>query len=238
MWVAAPILPGTRAYRRAEALARLAESPDYRLGRLAGELRAELPELPLEPARLRAFVEDALRSEKIVAAHYQHVDGTSFAAPVVASIVAQMLEANPRLTPAEVRRLLLRTARPVAELPAIRQGYGVVDPAAAVRAAREEAHADVRAGGPRLESGRLVFELHDDAAVAVAVAGDFNDWQPERLPMRRNPSGVWRASLPAPAPGLYRYKFLIDRHRWLADPSHSRRQPDPFGGFDSLWGQP
>ena len=238
MWVAAPILPGTRPYRRAQAFARLVEAPDYRLGRLARELRAELPELPLEPAVLRAFVEERLRAEKFVSAHYQHVDGTSFAAPVVASVVAQMLEANPRLTPAGVRRLLLDTARPVAELPAIRQGYGVVDPAAAVRAAREEAHADGENDGPRLESGRLVFEFHDDAATAVAVAGDFNDWQPDRLPMRRSASGVWQASLPAPAAGFYRYKFFVDRTRWLADPSHSRRQPDPYGGFDSIWNQP
>ena len=85
MWVAAPILPRTRAYRRAEALARLAECPDYRLARLAAELRAELPELPEETSMLRSFLEETLRSEKIVAAHYQHVDGTSFAAPLVAS---------------------------------------------------------------------------------------------------------------------------------------------------------
>jgi serine protease AprX len=235
MWVAAPILSGTPPYRRAQALARLAGTPDYRLGRVARELREDLPDLPLEPAVLRAFVEDTLRSERIVAAHYQHVDGTSFAAPIVASVVAQMLEANPRLTPSAVRRLLLGTARSVAELPAIRQGYGVVDPAAAVRAAREEAHAEPPGRSPRLEFGQLVFEFHDDAATTVAVAGDFNDWQPERLPMQRQ-SGVWRASLPAPVPGLYRYKFLIDRTRWLADPAHSRRQPDPFGGFDSLWG--
>ena len=31
--------------------------------------------------------------------HYKRVDGTSFAAPIVTSIVAQMLEANPGLTP-------------------------------------------------------------------------------------------------------------------------------------------
>jgi serine protease AprX len=238
MWVAAPILPGTRAYRRAEALARLAACPDFRLARLGAELRAEFPEFPGEAPALRSFVDETLRSEKIVAAHYQHVDGTSFAAPVVASVVAQMLEANPSLTPAAVRRILLQTARPIAGLPAIRQGYGVVDPAAAVAAARSEAHAQTRASGPRLANGLLVFEFHDDDAREVAVAGDFNGWAPDRLPLRRDATGLWTASIPALPPGRYRYKFLIDRTRWLADPSHSRRDPDPFGGFDSVWGQP
>ena len=234
MWVAAPILPGTRAYRRAERLARLAAAPDDRLATLASVEREELPDLPHEPARVRAFVDETLRAEKIVAAHYQHVDGTSFAAPVVASVVAQMIEANPALTPAVVRRILLRTARPVAELPAIRQGYGVVDPAAAIRAARSEAHGDARARAPHVVDGDLVFELHDDAAHTVAVVGDFNGWRPGALPMRREPGGLWTASILAPPPGRHRYKFLVDGSRWIADPSHSFREPDPYGGFDSV----
>jgi serine protease AprX len=238
MWVAAPILPGSRAYRRAEALAHLAAAPDYRLARLTVELRAEIPELPPDLTGARAFVDETLRAEKIVAAHYQHVDGTSFAAPVVASVVAQMLEANPALTPSAIRRILLQTARPVAELPAIRQGYGVVDPAAAVAGARREGHANASAREPRLEDGRLHFEFHDDAAARVHVAGDFNGWQAGRLTMERDASGLWRASMPVPPAGRCRYKFLIDGTRWLADPSHSRREPDPFGGFDSMWGLP
>lgn len=236
MWVAAPILPGTAAYRRAQALARLAAAPDYRLARLADEMRSEIPELPRDAAALRGWVEETLRAEKIVAAHYQHVDGTSFAAPVVASVVALMLEANPALAPGEVRQILLRTAQPVAGIPAIRQGYGVVDPAAAIAAARREAHAsEPPAGGPpRVERGRLVFTFHDDAARTAAVAGDFNAWDPARLPMERGPAGNWHAEIPVPPPGRYRYKLVIDGTRWLADPSHSLRQPDPYGSFDSL----
>src|SRR4030095_15864245 len=38
MWVAAPILPGTASYERAEALSRLAAAPDYQLPSLAHEL--------------------------------------------------------------------------------------------------------------------------------------------------------------------------------------------------------
>jgi serine protease AprX len=147
-----------------------------------------------------------------------------------------MLEASPALTPAAVRRILLQTARPVGGLPAIRQGYGVVDPAAAVAAARAEAHAGPsgEGSGPRVEGGRLVFTFHDDSAATVAVAGAFNDWDPGSFPMRRGPEGGWRAEMPAPPPGRYRYKLVIDGARWLADPSHARREPDPYGAFDSV----
>ncbi|HET9786215.1 MAG TPA: S8 family serine peptidase, partial [Pyrinomonadaceae bacterium] len=46
MWIAAPILPGTKSYERAEALSRLAGAADYQLPDLARELEetAELPE--------------------------------------------------------------------------------------------------------------------------------------------------------------------------------------------------
>ena len=234
MWVAAPILPGTPAYRRAECLARLATTPDDRLARSASELRDELPDLPRDGTRIRAHVEETLRREKIVSAHYQHVDGTSFAAPVVASVAAQMLEANPDLAPAAIRRILLQTAQPVGGVPAIRQGYGVVDPAAAIRAARSEIHGYARARAPHVAGGELVFEFHDDAASTVVVVGDFNGWRPGELPMRRTAGGLWTASLRVPSPGRHRYKFLVDGRRWIADPSHSFREADPYGGFDSI----
>jgi serine protease AprX len=60
------------------------------------------------------------------------VDGTSFASPIVTSIVAQMLEANPKLTPAEVKRILIDTARRLPSVAVERQGWGVVQPAAAI----------------------------------------------------------------------------------------------------------
>ena len=100
--------------------------------------------------------------------------------------------------------------------------------------ARAEAHADGRASAPRLWNGHLVFEFHDDDARVVALAGDFNGWAPDRLPLHRDASGLWTASIAALPPGRYRYKFLIDGTRWIADPSHSRRDSDPYGGFDSI----
>ena len=238
MWVAAPILPGTPAYARAEALARLSATPDNRLAAVVREVGTETIGLPPtdwpSPDALRSWIDQKLRDEKIVAAHYQHVDGTSFAAPVVASVVAQMLEANPALTPAAVKRILLETAARVGELPAVRQGYGVLDVRAAIGAARDEAHpgeADGQ-GGPRVENGRIVLAFHDDAARAVAVAGDFTDWKPE--PMERAGGGSWRFVLPIPVEGRHRYKILVDGRRWIADPRNGVHEPDPYGGLNSI----
>src|ERR1044072_2335245 len=73
-------------------------------------------------------------------AHYQHVDGTSFAAPIVTSIVAQMIEANPQLTPGVIKNILISTADRIAGAAAVRQGYGVVNAPRAVALAKQEQH--------------------------------------------------------------------------------------------------
>lgn len=240
MWIAAPILPKTRVYERAEALSKLAAAPDYQLRSLARELEesAELPEsIALgDVTTIRNFVESNLESQKIVATHYQHVDGTSFAAPIVSSIVAQMLEANPKLTPGAVKNILSSTADRITAAPAIRQGYGVVNARRAVELALREEHElnTVGCSPPRVENGRLVFLYHNDDAKSVSLVGDFNSWNTALTPLRKDESGLWLAEVEAPKAGNYQYKFIVDGSRWLEDPSNGMKVPDNYGGLNSV----
>jgi len=240
MWVAAPVLPGTAAYKKAEALSRLAAAPDYQLPGLARELeeKAELPEQIVVSAAtsIRTFVESALSQQKIVAAHYQHVDGTSFAAPIVSSIVAQMIEANSTLTPGAIKNILISTADRIASAPAIRQGYGVVNAARAIELARKEQHAlnVVGCKPPRVENGRLLFLYHDDAAQTVSLVGDFNGWDAAVAPLARAQSGLWLTEIEAPKAGRYGYKFVVDGQRWLEDPNNGYKLADNYGGLNSV----
>ncbi|HEV8368847.1 MAG TPA: S8 family serine peptidase [Pyrinomonadaceae bacterium] len=240
MWIAAPILPNTSVYERAEALSKLAAAPDYQLRSLARELEetAELPE-PIavgDVTAIRNFVESTLEREKIVATHYQHVDGTSFAAPIISSIVAQMLEANPKLTPGAVKNILISTADRITTAPAIRQGFGVVNARRAVELALREEHElkTVGCSPPRVENGRLVFLFHDDAANSVSLVGDFNSWNTALTPLRKDESGLWLAEVEAPKAGNYQYKFIVDGSRWLEDPSNGMKVPDNYGGLNSV----
>ena len=240
MWVAAPILPGTRFYERAEALSRLAAAVDYELRDHARELKeaAELPELVgnSDAAGIRAYVEAALQQEKIVAAHYQHVDGTSFAAPIVASVVAQMIQANPTLTPGAIKNILVSTADRIVTEPVIRQGYGVVNAKRAVELAKTEHHAlnVVGCKPPRIENGRLMFVFHDDSAHSVSVAGDFNGWSHVATPLKRNESGLWLTEIVVPRSGRFEYKFIINGRRWIEDPSNGMKAANNYGGLNSV----
>jgi len=120
-WVPAPMVPGTLEAREAHAL--------Y-------DLLTVLEEMSLEPSAkdddLLAVIGERIVKQKFIARDYQHVDGTSFAAPIVASVAAQMLEANPKLRPADVREGLLQTARKLDGVSPEIQGAGLVQAAAAV----------------------------------------------------------------------------------------------------------
>jgi serine protease AprX len=250
IWIAAPVLPGTEAYHRAEALSRIASAPDYLLksfswaaGQSSHALKnvlcdlwqkSQLPRSLLDDGTeaIRQGAESALEESKIVATHYQHVDGTSFAAPIVASVVAQMIEANPDLSPAAIKRILISTADRMSEAPLARQGYGMINARRAVQCAVSERHSHREGdfGPPRIEAGKVLFLFHDDGARRVAIAGDFNRWN--LWPMTREERGTWRAEIDL-RPGRHLYKFVVDGCRWIDDPSNGLKEDDGYGGWNS-----
>jgi serine protease AprX len=240
MNVAAPILPGTEDYRIAEVLSMLADAPDYAFRILLDEYweQAGLPDLIgfHGNASARARVEEKLQERGIVATHYKSVDGTSFAAPVTASVIAQMLEANPNLTPLTIKNILCSTAQKLAHQPRLRQGYGVLNAGLAVAEALGETHflASETFAPPRVENEKIVFYHHDDAATSVFLAGDFNGWLKDEIQLAKSADGIWRVEISCPMSGKYRYKFFIDNEFWAEDASHGLKEEDGFGGFHSI----
>ena len=71
-------------------------------------------------------------------------------------------------------------------------------------------------------------------AVTVAIAGDFNGWDPSRTKLvRSSHEGVWRARLKL-APGVYQYSFVLDGTTWVTDPQSKNLLADGFGGQNSV----
>jgi serine protease AprX len=139
IWVAGPILPHTPTADEAHLYAELDAAADEELNDIilahAG-IDKDLDEArDLTVPLLRQLISIKLREGNVINQHYKFVDGTSFAAPIVSSIVACMLEANPKLTPQQVKRVLIETAERVTGVEVDRQGWGVVVPRKAVEMA-------------------------------------------------------------------------------------------------------
>jgi serine protease AprX len=136
IWVAAPILPHTPTAVEARLYAELDAAADDELSAIIAAnagVDKELDEARgLAVSLLRQLITIKLQEGNVINQHYKFVDGTSFASPIVASIVACMLEANPKLTPQQVKRILIDTAERVEGIAVERQGWGVVVPRKAV----------------------------------------------------------------------------------------------------------
>ena len=138
-WLAAPILPDTPTQKEARLLRKLEKASDEELPTIIREhpgVHPALDEAKDRPAyHIRNLISAGLRDGLVIDGNYKMVDGTSFAAPIVTSVVAQMLEANPSLTPLEIKRILVQTARRLPHVEVDRQGWGAMNPRAAVSAA-------------------------------------------------------------------------------------------------------
>jgi serine protease AprX len=141
MSLAAPMLPGSMVAREAKPLFELLGlieemTAACRFERSEGE--AEALEVDPSLVELERAVVARIDARRYASTDYQHVEGTSFAAPITSAIVAQMLQANPTLTPASIRRALIETAASLEGVPRAAQGAGVLRPREAVAWAKRQ----------------------------------------------------------------------------------------------------
>lgn len=240
IWLAAPILPMTTVHSEAAGLFSILAAEDRHVKAvLVKELEStNLSTTMLQESvnSIRDEVKKRIHNSKFISRDYLHADGTSFAAPVVCSIVAQMLQVHPALSPAAIRNILLTTARKLDHVPVERQGYGVINARTAVQAALEEKH--IATGDYpstpviNMHERVLTFFFHHDGATRVALAGSFNGWQPT-IALHRNGNAVWKAEIPMLPAGTYLYKFVVDNKAWVNDPENLFQEPDGLNGFNS-----
>lgn len=79
----------------------------------------------------------------------------------------------------------------------------------------------------KLKAKKVRFNLYAPEAGRVFLAGDFNNWDINNLPMKRDNEGTWEASFMI-APGRHEYRFWVDGV-WHDDPNAHERVKNPFG---------
>ncbi|HQW33852.1 MAG: S8 family serine peptidase [Anaerolineae bacterium] len=245
IWVAAPMVHDTPTHEQSLFLWDLIEQDEKKLrAQLATDfarvrLTRDIGEEPVD--LIRRTLRSRMNDEKFIHRHYQHVDGTSMSAPIVSAIAAQMLEANPSLNPAQVKRILCDTATPLDGVPEDQQGAGVVNGAhaiaMAVRTRRGKLHhAPISPCiGPDPEVGACItFTYINKQAARVALVGSFNNWLPREYTFDPMGDGVWRIRIALLDKGTYYYKFLVDGSSWVNDPENPDIHEDGFGGWHSV----
>jgi hypothetical protein len=77
------------------------------------------------------------------------------------------------------------------------------------------------------------FRIKEPAAKKINLAGDFNDWNPNSLPMKKEGDN-WTFSVYL-SPGKHLYKFLVDSE-WIKDPANKLWEENEFGtGNSVIW---
>jgi 1,4-alpha-glucan branching enzyme len=75
---------------------------------------------------------------------------------------------------------------------------------------------------------KIIFELSAPEAKVVSLVGNFNQWNTQANPMKKDKKGMWKAILSLET-GRYEYRFFADGN-WENDPSCSCCVGNEFGG--------
>ena len=241
IWIAAPVLPGTKEKKEAESLYSLLQANDDELKSelLLNSSHTRLDERVYgsnDVTFIRQCIEQRIQTAKYISPAYMHVDGTSFAAPLVTAVVAQLLEANSTLTPLMVRQILLSTAKRIDGVAAERQGFGVIRPRKAILKTlkREIIMKPYPSPEVNARQNTISFYVQNECASQISLAGTFNHWAQDVLLMEPGKNGIWKIEIPMLPAGRYHYKFFVDDKMWMEDIDNPYREPDGFNGFNSI----
>ncbi len=85
---------------------------------------------------------------------------------------------------------------------------------------------------PQIVEDGVLFAYLNPEAENVRLAGEFNNWNPDDIFMKKE-EGIWKKKLSL-APGTYQYRFVVDG-QWKSDPKNPLKVQDPFGGYNSVF---
>ena len=246
IWIAAPILPGTKEQEEAKALYHLLDCLST-LSQYDNESISQVQEyiyqtqldtgiLSKDEADIRKAIIQRIQTCKYISPHYMHVDGTSFAAPIVSAVIAQMLEVNPLLSVRNLRNVLFSTAKRIETIISQRQGFGIIRPRKALLKVLQKENVMKLHTSPFIskEKNTIEFLIENSCAEEISLAGSFNHWANDVLLLEPAKNGIWRIEIPMLPEGKYQYKFLLDHKHWMEDVDNPYREPDGFNGFNSI----
>ena len=84
------------------------------------------------------------------------------------------------------------------------------------------------------QTQEVEFTFHAPAAKRVSVAGTFNDWNTNSMPLKKDKDGTWRKKIML-APGRHEYKYFVDG-AWAQDIPCAEIALNAFGTYNCVIG--
>jgi 1,4-alpha-glucan branching enzyme len=84
---------------------------------------------------------------------------------------------------------------------------------------------------------KVTFKLAKDIASSsnrVNLAGDFNNWNIESIPMKKLKGGGFSVSVDLEKGREYQFKYLIDGRAWLNEAEADKNVPNEFQSENSV----
>jgi chromosome partitioning protein len=215
--------PASKGFKDFLKLARELMGPAPRLtldlGRTVEPVVAAEEPMELTLRRAREAVEETLESIE---------SGVELGAPIPFSPSVPAQRRSNRAVAQDLKTQADTLSRRANEVKSVAQGMGISTTA---RPASTQQKLQEFYGVRQLPEG-LLFVAHFPNAASVGIAGDFNNWNPQRMTSQDEASDTFR-TLVALKPGRYRYRLVVDG-RWQADPHNVHSEPNPFGERDSI----
>ena len=79
---------------------------------------------------------------------------------------------------------------------------------------------------------KVAFEYFAPHAKSVELAGNFNNWNPAKTPLKQEHDGKWKVTLEL-GPGRYEYRYRIDG-QWHNDQRPVECVPNPYGSWNCV----
>lgn len=80
---------------------------------------------------------------------------------------------------------------------------------------------------------KVTFCINLKEAQSVEVAGAFNNWKPEELPLKKSKNGTFKGSIKLPIDKSYEFKYLVDKQSWMNDDAADKYVWNNFAGSDN-----
>ena len=87
-------------------------------------------------------------------------------------------------------------------------------------------------GSSRSGSQEMEFTFIAPDAKKVSIAGQFNNWNTQAMPMKKAKNGAWTIKVKLP-PGKCEYKYFVDGS-WVNDAACPESVPNAFGTSNNV----